>query len=415
MSELSRITVVHASDLHLSERLLEPPHASLKLPHRFGHDVQTFLALDQFLNAHHWDILVLSGDISRIGDTDSFVWARNWLENRITIGDQEFGLNMHMRPERRYVVVPGNHDRFDGHLSQRGLGKYLKEFPRITTGSKSTVECQGVKVNFHLFDSSFEGGGFGLGRIDGSALTTRSLFDNEIDVAILHHHFVQPPHHRREPKTELVNCKEVAVFLLGSAFDAILFGHTHKSLLECIPGKLVTKAFAPSRWHSKLWRQRFPKWRIAQALDGDTPVSYRRERSRCGRYPSTASHFLYLYLRDILRQSVRGPEEFETVRGFYAHLQQFDGSEQLVAELKALQRAKVLLSMAPSACQAEADYNGFHHLVFECRDGVLETVESRVYRFDGVAFAEKGQVRRVRVVDQRSKQARVVGLRGKAS
>jgi len=60
---------VHISDLHISEHLLRGADQKSHIPHRYWHDVTAFLALDQFLKTSPWDLLLITGDVSRIGIT----------------------------------------------------------------------------------------------------------------------------------------------------------------------------------------------------------------------------------------------------------------------------------------------------------------------------------------------------------
>ena len=91
---MNTVTIIHISDLHISEQLIQSADENLKLPHRYGHDFNAFLALDHFLNNEEWDILAISGDISRVGNNDSFIWARNWIEGTFKIDNYTIGLDI---------------------------------------------------------------------------------------------------------------------------------------------------------------------------------------------------------------------------------------------------------------------------------------------------------------------------------
>src|SRR5205085_1232240 len=153
---------------------------------RYGHDVQVLLALDFLLRESPWDILVITGDVSRIGNSDSFEWARNWLETELYLGQTQIGLNLAKATDRHYVVIPGNHDRFNGRLRQSSLGEYYRQFPVIQAGSVRALSVKGHTINFHLFDSSLDGGGFAYGEVLGQYLVPKRLSRLDINIALIH-------------------------------------------------------------------------------------------------------------------------------------------------------------------------------------------------------------------------------------
>ena len=75
------VRIIHISDLHISEHLFKGADAQYKFPHRYGHSLPAFIALDTFLKNTEWDLLLITGDVSRIGNSSSFEYVRNWLEN----------------------------------------------------------------------------------------------------------------------------------------------------------------------------------------------------------------------------------------------------------------------------------------------------------------------------------------------
>ena len=227
---MASIKIIHISDLHISEHLLRGAEKGFYLPHRYGHDVQAFLALDQYLKESIWDLLLITGDVSRIGNIQSFEWVRNWLENEIFFGATHLGLNLSKSSERTYLIIPGNHDRFKGKLQQGSLDLYHKEFPVVRSGSVKSLTIREHKINVHFFDSTTPDGGFAYGKIEQRDLTPKNLSDDDIDLALLHHHFLQPPKQPREISTELTNSSVVAAYMLNAGFDGIFFGHTHKGV-----------------------------------------------------------------------------------------------------------------------------------------------------------------------------------------
>ena len=371
------VRVVHVSDLHISEQLVGSTSGRFKLPHRYGHDFQAFTALDAFLNTNPWDVLVISGDVSRIGNIDSFLWAKTWIEQTVTVGAASLGLGLATKRDRHYVVVPGNHDRFNGQLKQTTLDEYHQYFPTVRIGTTVAFAFGSTAVNFHVFDSSDSNRTFAKGKISGHDLTPRAITDKSLDIAVLHHHFIQPPNHRRERHSELTNSQDVSEYMLTTGFDAVFFGHTHKSFVAHLPIALITKMFAAKGHESAFWK--YVPRKLVELLSANTTLDYRREQTQDGKFPTIESYFTYLYIREVLGQPVTAPGGFRNVAAFYAHLSTFADRNNLTAEIDALKKRKVLISMAPSACQAEASRKGFHLFDFAFSGGLLTKIQSSVY------------------------------------
>jgi len=381
------LRIVHISDLHISEHLLRGPNAESRLPHRYGHDVTAFLALDRFLRETDWDLLLITGDVSRIGSKESFESARNWLENEIVFGETRVGLNLSKEPSRHYVIVPGNHDRFNGDLTQNSLDNYHQEFDVVRPGEMKTITIKNEIVNLHLFDSSSDNDSFAYGTIEQRCFVPKQLQDRHIDLALLHHHFLQPPKHRREITTELTNSAEVAAYMLNIGFDGIFFGHTHKGYIgrpsvEILSGLLNDKRKVP-----RFWSRLIPKF-ILRRRDEDSLVAYRREAARNGQLPTLSTYFDYLYLRQ-KGHDLASPSSFDTIGGFYAQMKSAASAGNMARELEMAKQKRVLVSLAPSACQAEALWNGFHVVEID-RDlaGTIEMEWDR-YQYKGGAVCRK--------------------------
>lgn len=357
------VRVVHISDLHISEHLLRDPESHFKIPHRYGHDVQVFLALDNFLKEIEWDVLAITGDLTRIGNRESFEAARNWLENKVNLGATEIGLQLSTKDSQHYVLVPGNHDRFNGELDQRSLDNYHREFPVIRAASSREMTIRGQRVRFHLFDSTWEKGSFAIGRIDSEELVLRPIDETIVEIALLHHHFIQPPKHDRESETELDNSTEVAAFMLNAGFDGVFFGHTHKSYIGHLNVEKLTSLLPDRRTQGKFWRKLTPKV-LLRRFGNDGLVSYKREAARNGQRPTLESHFNYLYLRK-KGVEVKGPSKFKNITAFYSHIRELENGGSLNDLLNDSKGRHVLISLAPSACQAEARWKGLHVVEFQ--------------------------------------------------
>lgn len=381
---MTPIKIVHISDLHISEHIFRVADKNSYLPHRYGHDVQAFLALDQFLKNSIWDLLLITGDVSRIGNIESFDWVRNWLEKEIIFGATTVGLNLSKSKDHQYLIIPGNHDRFNGKLTQDSLDWYHQEFPVIRSGSVKSVTVHGQKVNIHFFDSTTSDGGFAYGKIDQRSLVPQKLLDDDIDLAMLHHHFLQPPNHPRDKKTELINSAEVAAYMLNSGFDGVFFGHTHEGYIGRQSVEILSGLLNDKRKTPRFWSRLIPKYLLRQIAD-NCLVSYKRETARNGQLPTLDSYFNYLFLRQ-KGFELLGPSHFDAIRDFYTQMNLIATDQKMSEELSKAKIKRVLISMAPSACQAEAQWNGLH-VVEIVRDADSRLVFSwDRFKFDGMDF-----------------------------
>jgi predicted phosphodiesterase len=383
------ISIVHVSDLHLGEDLVEEATKRPRFMHRYGHDVSAFFALDRKLKELDWDALVVSGDISRAGGRNSFVWAKNWLEGKLVIGDSEIGLNLASRGNP-YFIVPGNHDRFNDRFRQDELSNYLREFPVIAAGTKSSLSVAGKTLNFHLYDSSCRDGGFAYGTVADETLMQKQLKDDEIDIAVIHHHILQPLTQPREKATELLNSREVLSHFLGCDFDLIMFGHTHNYWFDVIPPRLLGEVVGSKRVFRSYFRRFLPRW-VLRSLAPECGVAYHRVATRNGKYPTVSRYFEYLYLKFVLKREVKGPEQFATPKAFSEYIAAF--APDLSAQLRDMKRRRIAISMAPSACQAEASAHGFHRVTMRLKDDKVTQYRWELYSYKG------GEFERVKVKD----------------
>lgn len=108
----------------------------------------------------------------------------------------------------------------------------------------------------------------------------------------------------------------------------------------------------------RIWTRFIPKFVLRRQVN-DCLVSYRRESAKNGQLPSLATYFDFLYLKQ-KGADLAGPNAFQSIRGFYDQMQSAIANNSMALELEAAKKKCVLVSLAPSACQAEADWNGFH-------------------------------------------------------
>jgi|GEM_PF-2124967 len=379
----ARVRVVHISDIHFSETLFPSPE-HLHWPMRFGHHLPALLALDRFLNEQEWDLLLISGDLTRIGSADSYLWVRNWLEGQIRTGATRIGLDLGKRKDRFYALVPGNHDRFNGRAVQTSLDNFHREFAPIRPGEVRHCEINTIPVHVHLFDSTPVDGTFAHGRILPPDMIPRPMDERGLDIAMLHHHLIQPVDQKRIRALELLNHAEATSFLMAQGFTAICFGHTHKSFCGWIPGQALVGKLPDHRWAGRLFRSLLPR-QILRALE-PTPVVPEPRQTRDGRYPSRSSHWLHLYLSAKLGLDIPPPQACATVAEFYRELKKVGGDRAIGEIVLGMCRQRMLISMAPSACCLEAEPKGLHCLDFSFRDGRMVEIGYEVYLFDGGNF-----------------------------
>lgn len=383
---MKEIKIAHISDLHLSERLFKEPNRNLKAPHRYGHDIAAFYALDQILKELEWDLLIITGDISRIGNSESFEYARNWLENELFIGEYKVGLNLSKAKGRNYVIIPGNHDSFNGGLVQSSLNNYNEEFPVIRPGTTESYSFNDIKVNIHLFDSTTEDHSFAFGEIEDKFLVPKRLQENEVDIAILHHHFLVPPKHKRSKGTDIKNTAQVAAYMINTGFNCVFFGHTHKSYIGFQSSKILGGLISDKRVVNRVWKN-VKKLFLKNIVEDNGLTNYRREGAKNGQFPTMEKYFEFLYLIKNGHE-VKRPSEFNSIDEFYSHLNEFIMNRGLKDELEIIQKRKVLISLAPSACQQEANWKGFHYIRIKSNDSYFDYDWDR-YQYNGTLFEKK--------------------------
>jgi len=380
------IKIIHISDLHISEHLTKGADKQYKAPHRYGHDVKAFLALDSLLKSMDWDLLLITGDVTRIGNSQSFEYVRNWLESELHIGAHCVGLNLSKTEDKEYVIIPGNHDRFNGGLTQGSLDNYHQEFPVVKSGSTKSYHFRGERVNVHFYDSTEDNGSFAYGRIDEADLVPKT--DNsDLNIAMLHHHFIQPPKHKRETATELINSSDVSAYFINSGFDGVFFGHTHQGFIDTLSVDVLAGVLPHKKRLNRLIRRLIPKY-FMRKIDDDCLVSYKRESAKNGQLPTLKSYFEYLYLAKKNRE-LKGPGEFENISEFYKQLDKITKEASLEKELAELYKKEMLISLAPSACQAEAKSVGFHEVLFSKNSSGEYRATWDRYQYNGAKFAKK--------------------------
>jgi predicted phosphodiesterase len=380
------VRVVHLTDIHFAEdNFFGGIYGKARLPHRHGHDPAALFALDVKLKELEFDLLIVSGDLSRVGHVDSFSYVKNWLYGSIPApGGQSIGLggmNLNKDPlKKRCFVVPGNHDCFNDNLRQHSLANYHLFFPDFQRNAIETTQVNGIDINVHLYDSTYDKGGFAKGFIDPSSMRPWKSDEKTLDLVVVHHHLAQLPEQKREKSLELINVGDFMSFLLSRHVNGVFFGHTHDSFFEKISADLLRNQMkSPNRWRRWL-RNNFPRFFSGQPLSS---LDFPKIATRNGRYPSFDKFFEYLYINHVLQKEIKGPDQFDEPKQFHEYVRDFrsDYSEQLTKTSK----RKVAFSMAPSPTYHEADNKGFHVVDFRW-DGTRFLYECEHFKLDGGTF-----------------------------
>ncbi len=288
-----------------------------------------------------------------------------------------------MNRKKKCFVVPGNHDCFNAKLVQHNLHNYEKFFPSISGCSIEKTQVRGTNINVHLYNSTYDKGGFAGGMIPVSAFQGWQTDGQTLDVAVVHHHLAQSPSQKRQHTLELINVDQFVSFLLSKDINCVLFGHTHESFFEKISADILRQQIAFHRRWPKWLRRLFPRYFSKPSIDS---LSFSRTRTKNGRFPSFDKYFEYLYIKNILRKDINGPELFEEPRHFYDHIRSYrsDYHEQL----STLRKKKVAFSMSPSPTAVDEDLHGFHVLTFNW-DGSKYIYGCEIYLWDGADFVQQ--------------------------
>jgi predicted phosphodiesterase len=318
------------------------------------------IALDALLKELQYDLLIVSGDLSRVGHLDSFSYVKNWLYGSIqTPGGGSIGLNLNPA-EKRCFVVPGNHDCFNENLRQHSLTNYHQFFPNLNRYCVKRTRVGDIDVNVHLYDSTYADGGFAKGLIEPSSMRPWTSDERTLDLAVVHHHLARLPEHKRNKSLELINLGSFVSFLLTRHINGVFFGHTHESFFEKVSAELLRSQMKDERFWRRLLRRTFPR----QFSGGQhSTLNFPKIPTRDGRYPSFDKFFEYLYVKHVLGKDINGPDHFDTPKRFHDHVRSF--RSDYPQQFREACRSKVAFSMAPSPTYDEADNTGFHMVEFK--------------------------------------------------
>ena len=93
-------------------------------------------------------------------------------------------------------------------------------------------------------------------------------------------------------------------------------------------------------------------------------VSYEREKSQSGQYPDFNSFMEYLYIKNVIGDSIKGPNEFISIKSFYEEMKQYKDKNGDISLDKNFEK-NLHISMAESGCQNNQKSCGFNIMEYD--------------------------------------------------
>jgi len=374
---MRKVKIAHISDLHLSNEVFGDGGVAIK--GTAGHSIDKLVSLTKALKEIEWDLLLITGDISKNGSSSSFSIAKTWLDSYLVDGKHsKIGLELD-GSDKNYLIVPGNHDYYNGTFIQENNDNYLDFFEYVGVNTIVEKEINSVKVKVHLYDSTKKKR-MAKGELREKHKTERITNDDDLDIAMLHHHILMPPNISLTRVLELENVRSDTKYLLSCGFNSILFGHTHRYFQDYISDRIVIKNFPVKRGKKRLWRDLL-KLKIVEKSNS---VSYERKKSQNGQYPDFNSFMEYLYIKKIVGDTIKGPNDFCSIKGFYDELKLYKEKNGNILLDKSFER-NLHISMAESACQKDENSCSFNTMEYD--------FINRKLKYSRIAINEEGYVK----------------------
>ncbi|WP_080407055.1 metallophosphoesterase family protein [Burkholderia ubonensis] len=259
--------IMHISDLHFHESVDGNAR-------KYRHSLACLKGIERLLDEHSPTHLVVTGDITNIGDKLSLERAYQWIHDQIYSDGEYYGLRADKR-ELIPLIVPGNHDAFNAPTTgselkrwQSSLSNFYSVFHRYQwkdaqngvmyrwqqDGTVSVLFCS--VDTCYLGDPETErlGNTLSLDRVAKGRLSRRqsasilSLFDkgmsgeledpngmtissgeflSALKILVMHHYLFEPADSRAEPLLQMSQKRTVFQNLAMSDFDVLLCGHKH--------------------------------------------------------------------------------------------------------------------------------------------------------------------------------------------
>lgn len=175
------------------------------------------------------DLLVVSGDLTSMGDPPSLRLARDKVDTLAS----ELGLTA-----ANVVVVPGNHDRFLGYIGYI-VRRLMSDFETVFSPycRSRQLSVRGERIIIYPFDSTEQG--FRIWPVfANTGLVTRKRFNefnkvlldstpDEARLIVLHHHPLPVPTIETKALTIMKNGGTFMAHMQKRAADLVLHGHEH--------------------------------------------------------------------------------------------------------------------------------------------------------------------------------------------
>jgi len=222
----TRVRFLHISDLHFWET--DDQKAA-----RFCHDVSCLARIEELLQQESPDFLIVSGDLTNIGDQLSIDRVYQWIHSHIVVAGVEYGLRCNERGIG-VLVVPGNHDAYGakrhgatlGRL-QQSLENYFRTFhayvPSVDKIAKGRISKAQSKKILEIYDRGMNGS---LEDAAGERIE-RGRFLASLKLAVVHHYLFKPADSKFEPLMEVDQIRAVFQNFAMADFDAMMCGHKH--------------------------------------------------------------------------------------------------------------------------------------------------------------------------------------------
>ena len=259
--------LLHISDLHFHES-----STGNSANHR--HSLACLKDIERLVQEHKPTHLIVTGDITNIGDTISLERAYQWIHDKIYSAGEYYGLEAE-KNGLTTLIVPGNHDAFNAPSTGSGYKRWqssLSNFYNVFHKYEWKDTDHGVVHHWHddgeiamLFcnvDSCYLGdsetshlaNSLSLDRVAKGDISRKqsekilSLFDKGIageltngskekisntrflgalKILVMHHYLFEPSDSRAEPLLQLQQKRNVFQNLAMSDFDILLCGHKH--------------------------------------------------------------------------------------------------------------------------------------------------------------------------------------------
>lgn len=256
------LKLFHISDIHFYEA-----NSSAGPTHR--HSLKCMRAIESIFKQENPDILIVTGDLTNLGDSVSLDRVHQWLHDRINVSATYYGLGADIP----MIVVPGNHDAFNatnlGANLQRwqySLANYNAAFPDLYLGEHGVDYfwfCRGdMKLFICSVDSCYLGDTDPISRVGAlsfsgvakgkfSAAQSKEIvrlydrgvrgeledqdgnkisggaFLGSFKMMAIHHYLFEPRGMKTTRSLQMIDRRVVFQNIAMADFDALICGHRH--------------------------------------------------------------------------------------------------------------------------------------------------------------------------------------------